>query len=60
MLLQDDTLGLFPFEKAESEQYREWVNQEEFARLLGRVLPGTASEHEAKEESGQDQAGAGT
>ncbi len=46
MLLHDDCLGLFPFEKADSESYLEWVNHEEFARLLGRSLPVTQVEHE--------------
>lgn len=47
MLIQDDEIGLCPFEKDESEEYRIWVNQGEFARLLGRSLPVTQSEHEA-------------
>lgn len=47
MLLKDETIGLCPFEANHSEQYLEWVNQEDFARLLGRSLPVTRSEHEA-------------
>lgn len=45
MLTTDDVLGLAPFSEADSEQYLEWVNQEEFARLLGRSLPVTKEEH---------------
>jgi RimJ/RimL family protein N-acetyltransferase len=45
MLLNDGCLALYPFEEAESILYREWVNQEEFARLLGRSLPVTEAEH---------------
>ena len=47
MLIHDETLGLFPFEEKESEQYREWVNHEEFARLLGRSKPVCQGQHEA-------------
>lgn len=46
MLLNDDTLGLFPFQPEDSEQYRDWVNKEEFARLLGRSLPVSKTEHD--------------
>jgi RimJ/RimL family protein N-acetyltransferase len=47
MLISDDQIGLFPFEAEESEQYRAWVNQEEFTSLLGRCLPVTESQHDA-------------
>lgn len=47
MLINDKSLGLFPFGGQESEQYRDWVNQEEFARLLGRSKPVTQGQHEA-------------
>lgn len=47
MLLHDNQIGLFPFDPELSMQYREWVNQEEHARLLGRSLPVTEPEHEA-------------
>lgn len=47
MLLRDETIALVPFESAHSEQYLQWVNTEEFARLLGRCLPVTHQQHEA-------------
>lgn len=47
MLIADDQIGLFPFEPADSDQYRTWVNREEFTGLLGRCLPVTEHEHEA-------------
>jgi hypothetical protein len=46
MLLDDGVLGLFPFELEDSALYREWVNQEETARLLGRATPVTQTGHE--------------
>lgn len=46
MIINDSQIALFPFEKSESSQYREWVNREEFARLLGRSLPVTEEEHD--------------
>lgn len=46
MLLNDGLLGLFPFEEADSEAYRDWVNNEEFATLLGRATPVTESNHQ--------------
>ena len=46
MLLNDGTLGLFPFEEAESQVYRQWVNKEEFTTLLGRAIPVTKAEHD--------------
>ena len=45
MLLQDDIIALHPFEENDSQQYRQWVNQEKFGRLLGRSLPVTESQH---------------
>lgn len=47
MLLNDGTVGLFPFGEEESTQYREWVNNEEFAHLLARCSPVTESQHSA-------------
>ncbi len=47
MLLNDGTIGLYPFEAEESQQYRQWVNDEEFALLLGRSTPVTQNQHEA-------------
>lgn len=46
MLIDDGTLGLFPFEPDDSKVYRQWVNDEGFARLLGRAKPVTQSQHE--------------
>ena len=51
MLLQDDTIALHPFEEDDSQQYRQWVNKEEFGRLLGRSLPVTESQHKKWYES---------
>lgn len=47
MLLDDGVLGLFPFEAAESRLYRDWVNEESFATLLGRSTPVTEAQHDA-------------
>lgn len=47
MLINDDVLGLFPFEVTESRLYRDWVNQETFATLLGRATPVTEAQHDA-------------
>lgn len=46
MLINDGTVGLFPFGQEEAPQYREWVNNEEFARLLARSKPVTEVQHE--------------
>lgn len=46
MLIDDGVLGLSPFEPADSAVYREWVNREEFALLLGRANPVTQAQHE--------------
>lgn len=46
MLLDDGVLGLFPFELEDSKFYRQWVNDEGMARLLGRATPVTESGHE--------------
>ena len=46
MLLDDGVLGLFPFELEDSKVYHQWVNQESFATLLGRVTPVTWGQHE--------------
>ena len=46
MLLNDGEIALCPFEENDSLQYLEWVNQEEFGRLLGRSLPVTSVEHQ--------------
>jgi RimJ/RimL family protein N-acetyltransferase len=51
MLVNDETIGLFPFEEADLELYRRWVNQEDFGRLLGRSLPVTQAEHQGWYES---------
>jgi RimJ/RimL family protein N-acetyltransferase len=47
MLLDDGVLGLFPFEAEDSRRYRDWVNDEGLARLLGRATPVTEAQHEA-------------
>ncbi len=47
MLINDGVLGLFPFEPHDSLVYREWVNDEETARLLGRATPVTEAGHDA-------------
>lgn len=47
MLIDDGFLGLFPFEREDSRVYRQWVNDEETARLLGRATPVTEQDHEA-------------
>lgn len=47
MLLNDDVVGLFPFQPQDSDTYRDWVNQEHFARLLGRCMPVTESQHQS-------------
>ena len=47
MLMNDQEIGLFPFDEEDSRQYLEWVNQEEFTSFLGRCLPVTKSEHDA-------------
>ena len=41
-----ENIRLRPFEEADSEQYRNWVNQADYATLLARALPVTKSEHE--------------
>ncbi len=46
MLIKDDILGLFPFEPEDSTKYREWVNSEDFATLLGRATPVTELQHQ--------------
>lgn len=46
MLIQDDTIGLVPFEAHHSDLYLDWVNHEEYARLLGRSIPVTRLEHD--------------
>lgn len=46
MLLDDGVLGLFPFEPSDAEIYRDWVNDEGFATLLGRATPVTAEQHQ--------------
>jgi RimJ/RimL family protein N-acetyltransferase len=46
MLLDDGVLGLFPFEIEDAQLYREWVNDEDFARLLGRATPVTQAQHD--------------
>lgn len=45
MILSDETIGLFPFEKTQAQEYRNWVNDEGNAGLLGRALPVTELEH---------------
>jgi RimJ/RimL family protein N-acetyltransferase len=47
MLLDDGVLGLCPFEADDSRVYRDWVNDEAMARLLGRATPVTQAGHEA-------------
>ena len=47
MLLDDGVLGLFPFEAEQAEVYRDWVNDEELATLLGRATPVTRDQHQA-------------
>ncbi len=51
MLLDDGVLGLFPFEPSDAEAYRDWVNDEGFATLLGRATPVNAEQHQAWYES---------
>lgn len=47
MLINDGVLGLFPFEVDDSQLYRQWVNDEETAALLGRATPVTEAGHES-------------
>jgi RimJ/RimL family protein N-acetyltransferase len=51
MLLDDGVVGLFPFEAEDSRIYRQWVNDQEFAGLLGRAKPVTEAGHQAWYES---------
>lgn len=46
MLIDDGVLGLGPFESDDAALYRHWVNQESFARLLGRAKPVTENDHQ--------------
>ncbi len=47
MLLDDGVLGLFPFEPEDAAVYRDWVNDEGFAALLGRATPVSLEQHQA-------------
>lgn len=47
MLIKDDILGLFPFDREDATAYRGWVNSEKFATLLGRATPVTELQHES-------------
>lgn len=41
-----ENIRLRPFEAGDAASYRSWVNQADYATLLGRALPVTEAEHE--------------
>jgi len=45
-MYKGESIILRPFEKEDLQSYRKWVNNEDIARQVDRVLPVTREQHE--------------